>query len=70
MNLPFASLKRIGKYRIVNAESRWGIDLFDDLQKLADILSRRDYSDREIDLIFHTNWLRFFTKSLPSTEPA
>jgi FkbM family methyltransferase len=36
MNLPFASLKRIGKYRIVNAESRWGIDLFDDLQKLAD----------------------------------
>jgi FkbM family methyltransferase len=36
MKLPFASLKRIGKYRIVNAESRWGIDLFDDLQKLTD----------------------------------
>jgi FkbM family methyltransferase len=36
MKLPFACFKRIGKYRIVNAESRWGIDLFDDLQKLAD----------------------------------
>jgi FkbM family methyltransferase len=36
MKLPFAGLKRVGKYRIVNAESRWGIDLFDDLQKLAD----------------------------------
>ena len=41
-----------------------------DLQKLADILQRRGYSDANIDLIFHANWLRFFTKSLPSTEPA
>jgi membrane dipeptidase len=41
-----------------------------DLQKLADILDRRGYSDPEIDLIFHGNWLRFFIKSLPSTEPA
>ena len=37
MKFPFASLKRIGKYRIVNAELRWGIDLFDDLQKLEDL---------------------------------
>jgi FkbM family methyltransferase len=36
MKFPFASFKRIGKYRIVNAELRWGIDLFDDLQKLTD----------------------------------
>jgi FkbM family methyltransferase len=36
MRSPFASFKRIGKYRIVNAESRWGIDLFDDLCKLSD----------------------------------
>jgi FkbM family methyltransferase len=36
MKLPFASFKRIGKYRIVNAELRWGIDLFDDLQRLTD----------------------------------
>jgi len=27
--------KRFGKYRVVNAECRWGIDLFDDLVKLA-----------------------------------
>jgi FkbM family methyltransferase len=36
MKHPFASFKRIGRYRIVNATSRWGIDLFDDLQKLTD----------------------------------
>jgi FkbM family methyltransferase len=36
MKLAFAGFKRIGKYRIVNAESRWGIDLFDDIDKLAD----------------------------------
>ncbi len=37
-----------------------------DLQKLADILSARDYSDADIDLIFHGNWLRFFRESLPA----
>jgi hypothetical protein len=36
MKLPFARVKRIGKYRIVNAKLRRGIDLFDDLRKLAD----------------------------------
>jgi FkbM family methyltransferase len=36
MKLTFSSFKKIGKYRIVNAELRWGIDLFDDLHKLAD----------------------------------
>jgi FkbM family methyltransferase len=35
MKLPLSTLKKIGKYRIVNTEFRWGIDLFDDLQKLA-----------------------------------
>jgi FkbM family methyltransferase len=35
MKLPFGSFRRIWRYRIVNAASRWGIDLFDDLQKLA-----------------------------------
>jgi FkbM family methyltransferase len=29
------SLKRFGKYRIINAQYRWGVDLFDDLAKLA-----------------------------------
>ena len=36
-----------------------------DLQKLSDILSSRNFSDADIDLIFHGNWLRFFRKSLP-----
>jgi FkbM family methyltransferase len=27
--------KRLGKYRVINAECRWGVDLFDDLAKLA-----------------------------------
>ncbi|HWE04404.1 MAG TPA: membrane dipeptidase [Tepidisphaeraceae bacterium] len=35
-----------------------------DLQKLADILSARDYADADIDLIFHGNWLRFFREAL------
>jgi FkbM family methyltransferase len=28
-------IRRFGKYRIVNAECRWGVDLFDDLARLA-----------------------------------
>jgi FkbM family methyltransferase len=36
MKLLFSRFKKIGKYRIVNADARWGIDLFDDLRKLAD----------------------------------
>jgi FkbM family methyltransferase len=27
--------KRFGKYRVINAEGRWGVDLLDDLDKLA-----------------------------------
>ena len=36
-----------------------------DIQKLGDILARRGYSDADIDLIFHGNWLRFFREKLP-----
>jgi membrane dipeptidase len=36
-----------------------------DLQKLADILAARKYSDESIDMIFHGNWLRFFGEALP-----
>ena len=36
-----------------------------DLQKLADILASRGYSDEDVDLIFHGNWLRFFREHLP-----
>jgi FkbM family methyltransferase len=28
-------LKRFGKYRVINAECRWGVDLFDDLERLG-----------------------------------
>jgi membrane dipeptidase len=37
-----------------------------DLQKLADILSKRKYSDADIDAIFHGNWIRFFRRTLPA----
>lgn len=36
-----------------------------DLQKLGGILASRGYSDADIDLIFHGNWLRFFSEALP-----
>jgi membrane dipeptidase len=36
-----------------------------DLQKLDGILGARGYSDADIDLIFHGNWLRFFRAALP-----
>ena len=35
------------------------------MQKLDGILKSRGYSDADIDGIFHGNWLRFFTESLP-----
>lgn len=37
-----------------------------DLQKLANELSARGYSDDQIDGIFHGNWLRFFAQALPA----
>ena len=37
-----------------------------DLQNLASVLSGRDYSDEDIDNIFHGNWLRFFGENLPA----
>ena len=36
-----------------------------DLQKLADILSRRGYGEEDIAAIFHGNWFRLFTNALP-----
>lgn len=37
-----------------------------DVQKLAVVLAQRGYSSSAIDDIFHGNWLRFFSKHLPS----
>ncbi len=42
-----------------------GLDTIADLQKLADILSGRGYSDEDIDAVFHGNWLGFFDRYLP-----
>lgn len=36
------------------------------LQKLAPILEARGYSQADIRLIFHGNWLRFFSQALPA----
>ncbi|GIS58456.1 MAG: peptidase [Planctomycetaceae bacterium] len=36
-----------------------------DLQKLDALLSDRGYDDRDIDNIFHLNWLEFFRRELP-----
>jgi len=41
------------------------LNRFTDLQKLEPILSKRGYKDSDIDLIFHGNWLRFFSEALP-----
>lgn len=42
-----------------------GLDTIADLQKLADILNGRGYSDDDIDAVFHGNWLSFFDRHLP-----
>lgn len=37
-----------------------------ELHKLEPILSARGYRDTDLDAIYHGNWLRFFTESLPA----
>jgi membrane dipeptidase len=41
------------------------IDTIADVQKLAEVLSRRGYIDEAINDVFHGNWLRFFRQNLP-----
>ena len=41
-----------------------GLDRYADLQVFADILRSRGYSEYDINLVFHGNWLRFFTRCL------
>ena len=41
------------------------LDTIADIQRLADILAARGYTDADIDAIFHGNWLRFFSQVLP-----
>ncbi len=42
------------------------IDTIADLQKLAAILQERGYTEEDIQLIFHKNWLNHLQKALPS----
>jgi membrane dipeptidase len=51
-----------------NEQTPIDLRLYRDLQKLGDILAGRGYSDRDIDAIFHDNWLDFFRRSLPQQE--
>jgi membrane dipeptidase len=41
------------------------IDTIADVQKLADVLTRRRYLPAAIDGVFYGNWLRFFGQHLP-----
>ncbi|MFP6669463.1 MAG: membrane dipeptidase [Pirellulales bacterium] len=36
-----------------------------DVQRIAEMLDRRGYSNEDIDAIFHGNWLRIFRRALP-----
>jgi len=42
-----------------------GLDTIADLQKLAEVLAGRGYSEENVDAVFHGNWLRFFRRHLP-----
>jgi membrane dipeptidase len=42
------------------------LDTIADLQKLAAILARRGYTPADVEAIFHGNWLRFFSGTLPT----
>lgn len=41
------------------------IETIADVQRFADVLARRGYSQVAIDDVFHGNWLRFFIENLP-----
>ena len=41
------------------------LDTIADMQKLGPILSKRGYSDADVEAIFNGNWLRFFGAALP-----
>lgn len=51
-----------------NEQTPNDLKIYGDLQKLGDILSRRGYSDADVNAIFHGNWLRFFRSALPQSE--
>lgn len=44
-------------------QSPWDLNSISDLQKFQSILSSRGYTQRDIENIFHGNWLRFIRKA-------
>ncbi len=48
-----------------NEQTPKEIRRYTDLQALASELSARNYSNADIDRIFHANWLEFFSRHLP-----
>jgi len=47
-----------------NEQTPRELRVYGDIQRLAEILSERGYSDVDIDTIFHGNWLRLFGRVL------
>lgn len=45
-------------------QSPWDMNSIADLQKFDDILSKRGYSEKDIDDVFHNNWLTFLRANL------
>ena len=52
--------------RTQNIQTPADLDTITDLQKLPDLLRRRDYPEADIAAIMHGNWLRFFSETLPN----
>jgi membrane dipeptidase len=48
-----------------NEQTPIDLRVYGDLQKLAEILLARGYSEADVDGIFHGNWLAFFKEALP-----
>jgi membrane dipeptidase len=44
------------------------IDTVADFYKLADVLSRRGYTDDDVIKVLHGNWYRFFKENLPARD--
>lgn len=49
-----------------NEQTPSDLNRYRDVQRLVQIMQQRDFSDQEIQAIFHGNWLRFFSEVLPA----
>lgn len=48
-----------------NEQTPADLNRYRDLQKMVELMKKRDFSDEEIRAVFHGNWLRFFSQALP-----